>query len=353
MPLPLVRGFSRIPFPVLSLLGLGVLEGASAPPSTEPKHWRPPYLIYRGTFYVWKRQKDGLLLTNFFYRDILIFDGTSHPVQITKVRYNTTAAYTNAVHAKLLHLRRKYKLEPNKVRERQLQNIVDRFNIVYPDYLDESRRIHRLWEKNRKRMQRIYRYVKHMATEFSERVYLVSLTFDDDTLERTSKDTRKDYVRRWLNANAFDYYACIDYGRRNGREHFHALAVFDIPLLEEKHKGKTWYKVPEAIEWKHGFYTIRKVQSDRKNVYKTINYALKASTYAFKASAVDDTAKPFHKRCVDYMRELTSDEELALPFWRLPYPLGISSERVLFFGIDKPINLCYNEASNKMCVCYT
>lgn len=257
---------------------------------------------------------DRLLLTNFAYCDILIFDGTSHPVQTMKVRYNTTAAYTNAVHAKLLHLRRKYKLEPNQVRERQLQNIVDHFTVVYRDYLNESRRIQRLWEKNRKRMQRIYRYVKRMASEFTGRLYLVSLTFDDDTLEHTSKETRKDYVRRWLNANAFDYYACIDYGRRKGREHYHALAVFDIPLSEEKHKGKTWYRVSDEIEWKHGFYSIRKVESDQKSVYKTINYALKASTYAFKAYAVDDTAKPFHKRNVNYMRELTSDDELVLPF---------------------------------------
>lgn len=254
-----------------------------------------------------------LLLTSTPPCDILFSEGLVHPYKYES-EVSSISAYTNAVHAKLHHLRRKYRLEPNKVAEAQLQNVIDHFNVVYPDYVDEMIRLQRLWDKNRKRMQRIYRHVKRMASEFGGKIYLVTLTFDDETLDSTNEDTRKDYVRRWLNFNAFDYYACVDFGRRTQREHYHALAVFDMPLSEERHKGKTWYRVAPENEWKHGFYSIRKVETDPTSVYKTTNYALKASSYAFKASAVSDGAKPFHKRNVDYMRELTSDDELGLPF---------------------------------------
>lgn len=58
--------------------------------------------------------------------------------------------------------------------------------------------------------------------------YFVTLTFSDEVLEATSEQTRREYVRKFLksNANNSHYVANIDYGSKNGREHYHAITNF-------------------------------------------------------------------------------------------------------------------------------
>lgn len=58
--------------------------------------------------------------------------------------------------------------------------------------------------------------------------YFVTLTFRDDVLETTTEETRREYVRKFLKekakANGSHYVANVDYGRKNEREHYHAVA---------------------------------------------------------------------------------------------------------------------------------
>lgn len=58
--------------------------------------------------------------------------------------------------------------------------------------------------------------------------YFVTLTFSDEVLQATSEQTRRQYVRKFLkaNANGTHYVANIDYGSKNGREHYHAITNF-------------------------------------------------------------------------------------------------------------------------------
>lgn len=51
----------------------------------------------------------------------------------------------------------------------------------------------------------------------------LTLTFNDNTLNQTSADTRRQYVRKYLKQFNCSYVANIDFGKDNGREHYHAV----------------------------------------------------------------------------------------------------------------------------------
>ncbi len=64
----------------------------------------------------------------------------------------------------------------------------------------------------------------------NETVVFLTLTFTDDTLRNTTDETRRRYVTRFLKSFASDYVANIDFGKNNGREHYHAVANALAPL---------------------------------------------------------------------------------------------------------------------------
>ena len=64
----------------------------------------------------------------------------------------------------------------------------------------------------------------------NDTVVFLTLTFSDDTLRNTTEQTRRRYVTRYLSSFASDYVANIDYGKTNGREHYHAVANAVAPL---------------------------------------------------------------------------------------------------------------------------
>lgn len=224
------------------------------------------------------------------------------------------AVYSISVHAKLKQLRWKYR---NDVKgNKALQKLVDRFTVVYPNFLKESSAIQREWDKNKAKRKRIMRYVHGMSRTHGT-LYLLSLTFSDEVLKTTTAETRKQNISRWLDKHTVDYMACIDFGRKNKREHYHAIVALDIPLKTVEYRRKTYYEPTEIAKadwYPYGFMSVRCIDIQGANAYKTANYALKASTYAFKASSADSAIKPFHKRGVEHLARgwetLGSDDEL-------------------------------------------
>lgn len=79
-------------------------------------------------------------------------------------------------------------------------------------------------------------YLNHVkrTTRASNRIELLisnyetlflTLTFKSETLESTTEETRRLYVARFLKSVSPHYVANIDYGKQNGREHYHAIVV--------------------------------------------------------------------------------------------------------------------------------
>lgn len=85
-----------------------------------------------------------------------------------------------------------------------------------------------------KRVSRLRKRINSMLHN-SEYVCFLTLTFDDDTMVKTSPETRRKYVQRYLTELQCDYVANVDFGAKNGREHYHAV-VACIP------NEKNWLK---------------------------------------------------------------------------------------------------------------
>lgn len=93
-----------------------------------------------------------------------------------------------------------------------------------------------------------------------------TLTFTDDVLNSTSIDTRRQYVFRFLKSVSSDYVANIDFGKKNGREHYHAI------ILANKIDCKLY---------KYGAINVKKIHKS-SNPIKLAKYISKLTNHAIK-----------------------------------------------------------------------
>lgn len=107
----------------------------------------------------------------------------------------------------------------------------------------------------------------------------LTLTFRDDVLANTSEETRKKYIKRFLKEQCSCYIANIDYGSKNGREHYHAVVI----PINDQIDGSFYFEHYGSID----FERIRNKGSDdneatskrlAKYVAKLTNHAIKATT---------------------------------------------------------------------------
>lgn len=214
--------------------------------------------------------------------------------------------YTTEMVCKVVHLRNKYSRVGDTRHNDYLNNILwYSIPIVYPNYISDARSASHQIDLKKQKRKRYRRYVREMVDEVffnGNSMYLVSLTFNDDALNGLSSDTRKKYVRDYLNSISDDYFACIDFGKENQREHYHAVISTGLPMLSEKHGRRVFFKPLKAENaWLHGFFSFRKINDLGNDIYRTLNYALKSSDYAFKFAESDARCKPFHKRGVKHI----------------------------------------------------
>ena len=98
----------------------------------------------------------------------------------------------------------------------------------------------------------------------------LTLTFNDNTLNETSADTRRQYVRKYLKQFNCKYVANIDFGKENHREHYHAVICAD--------------KI-DLSSWRiHGNINVERVRNrniDRDNT-RLSKYICKLSNHAIK-----------------------------------------------------------------------
>jgi len=98
----------------------------------------------------------------------------------------------------------------------------------------------------------------------------LTLTFNDETLNNTSDKTRRQLVSRYLKTFNCPYVANIDYGGKNGREHYHAVInATSIDL-------SSWRK--------YGAINVQRVRNKSIELSKTrlSKYISKLSNHAIK-----------------------------------------------------------------------
>lgn len=102
-----------------------------------------------------------------------------------------------------------------------------------------------------KRVGRLKDRIRQILTSNSESVF-VTMTFSDETLEKTSAETRRRYVTRFLKNSNAQYVSNIDFGKKNGREHYHAVIGSRV----------------DNQEWNYGYIYSEIISNERTKLRK-------------------------------------------------------------------------------------
>lgn len=105
-------------------------------------------------------------------------------------------------------------------RERALERASCDLEIYSQEEIEEAERVN---NAGYHRVKRLHDRVLTMLNN-SNCIFL-TLTFSSDTLANTSEETRRRYITRFLKEQCINYVANIDYGKKNEREHYHAVVI--------------------------------------------------------------------------------------------------------------------------------
>lgn len=135
------------------------------------------------------------------------------------------------------------------------------------EYNEIGKIIHAYYERVKRLKNKVYEIIKDGKSLF------LTLTFNDDTLNTTTEKQRRVLVARYLKKQNAQYVANIDFGKKNHREHYHAIIKSNKINLEDWHKNG-------AIDIEH--VRIKEFESDTKKISKYIaklaNHAIKETT---------------------------------------------------------------------------
>lgn len=118
--------------------------------------------------------------------------------------------------------------------------------------------------------------------------HFLTLTFNDETLASTKPETRREYVYRLCKSISNDYVGNIDFGKKNGREHYHVVISTDaFKDCEYKYIKGVGYSSNYASsiddEWsKRGFYFIRQCGDTDNDSDALAKYTTKLANHAVK-----------------------------------------------------------------------
>lgn len=126
-------------------------------------------------------------------------------------------------------------------------------------YCEAKKINHASYERANRLRQRISKIIQKDSL-------FLTFTFTDKVLSSTSSDTRKQYVRRFLSSFSVPYVANVDFGSKNGREHYHA--ILQMPKIN-------------LTEWKYGALNGKIVRSSTDDV-KLAKYISKLTNHAIK-----------------------------------------------------------------------
>ena len=131
------------------------------------------------------------------------------------------------------------------------------------DNIKEARRI---IKSSDSRTYRLRKRIKQLLERGN--CLFLTYTFTDDTLSSTNGQTRRKYIIRHLENNCpLGYVANIDYGGKNGREHYHALVCCDRV---------------DNNTWQYGNIDFKRVRVGSTSIVKIPKYLNKLTQHAIK-----------------------------------------------------------------------
>lgn len=135
---------------------------------------------------------------------------------------------------------------------------------------DDFKEAERIVDAQNHRTWRLKDRVSDIVQNYSKPTF-VTLTFSDEVFERTSKETRRRYVRRFLvsqSGKKSPYVANIDFGKEKGREHYHAVCSFEV----------------DPWAWKYGILDVERIRKSSKPIVLA-KYVSKLTNHAIKETA--------------------------------------------------------------------
>lgn len=145
--------------------------------------------------------------------------------------------------------------------------IEERERRVKPEEWKEAKMVN---EASYKRTKRLKDKILNMLESGS--CIFLTLTFKDNVLENTISETRKKYVSRYLKKVSNCYIANIDFGKKNEREHYHALVQCDSV------DGKWWRENCGSINFERVIVALDCETKLAKYINKLTNHAIKETT---------------------------------------------------------------------------
>ena len=145
------------------------------------------------------------------------------------------------------------------------------------DEIDEATRVNNASYKRQNRLQQ-----KALEIIKSDSAIFLTLTFNDKVFEKMNSLSRKRTITRFLKKTCNKYIANIDFGKKNEREHYHAL-VEPKDIIDNKVYYKMFYN--SSIDFERIKITSKKncdIESTSKKVSKYVskltNHAIKETT---------------------------------------------------------------------------
>lgn len=165
---------------------------------------------------------------------------------------------------------------------RYILNFHDKINKIYKLFSDkypflsfeEIKIIDNLTKAHYKKLKRCKNYASYMFK--NGQVYFLTLTFKNEYLNKTKEITRRNQITRILNKYFKYYCANVDYGKKNEREHYHALVFLKY------HDKKIIDAFFNEYLLKFGGLNIKKVPKSDIDLNRTTKYLNKLVNHAFK-----------------------------------------------------------------------
>lgn len=157
----------------------------------------------------------------------------------------------------------------------------------FRDYPDIIKTLQNIWYENLEKYQELWFEAKRInSAHYSrsrrlwKRIYsmmskgqciFLTFTFTDKTLNETTFENRRRYVREFLKSQSDYYVANLDFGSDNEREHYHAVILADSVDYSKWHR----YGAIKGLKCKCSVNDAKRLS---KYVSKLTNHAIKETT---------------------------------------------------------------------------
>lgn len=152
------------------------------------------------------------------------------------------------------------------------------------DFPEEWKECYRISHARCKRVINLRKRVTDMV--LNSNCIFLTFTFTNESLSRLSERSRRQYVKEFLSSLRVPYVANVDFGKRNHREHYHALVGID----------NVNYKM-----WKYGALNGQRIRNNTEDLERLSRYIAKLTNHAIKETTKRSVIMFSRKKyvCVD------------------------------------------------------